>query len=204
MLQFSPNPNIEPIPVNEILAHQNTFEIPEQWGFHSTRLIVKDIDLYRTLLELPQDKEVVRPSRKYLKFPDGPTNENLVVVMMPFKPEFEPVWETIQSTIYDEGLNCERADSIWNEDSILDDIVGLLWRARIVITDYTSHNANVFYETGIAHTLGRQFIPLTQPDDEIPFDLNQLRTLKYETTKVGMRKLRLELGQRIRTILQTV
>src|SRR5699024_7377998 len=114
---------------------------------HRTRLIVKDIDLYRTLLEIRQSNEVVRPSRKYLNFPDGPRDEGLVVVMMPFGAEFKPVWETIQSTVLSEGLNCERADSIWNEDSILDDIVGLLWRARIVITDYTSHNANVFYET---------------------------------------------------------
>lgn len=203
MLQFSPNPDIEPIPVNEILAHQNAFEISGQWGFHRTRLMVKDIDLYRTLLEIRQSNEVVRPSRKYLNFPDGPRDEGLVVVMMPFGSEFKPVWETIQSTVLSEGLNCERADSIWNEDSILDDIVGLLWRARIVITDYTSHNANVFYETGIAHTLGRQCIPITQPHDEIPFDLTHIRTLKYETTEIGMKQLRLDLGQRIRTIMET-
>lgn len=203
MLQFVPNSNIEPIPVNEILANQNAFHVTQPWDFHRTRLMVKDVDLYRTLLELRQSSEVVRPSRKYLKFPDDLTDENLVVVMMPFNPEFEPVWETIQSTIYDAGLNCQRADSIWDADSIMDDIVGLLWRARIVITDYTSHNANVFYETGIAHTLGRQCIPLTQPGDEIPFDLKQLRTLKYETTDIGLKQLKLALGKRIRKILET-
>lgn len=203
MLEFTPNANIDPIPVNELLANQNAFDVDDPWGFHRTRLIVKDIDLYRTLLELRQSREVVRPSRKYLKFPDGPTDENLVVVMMPFKSEFKPVWEAIQRTVYDVGLNCERADSIWDEDSIMDDIVGLLWRARIVITDYTSHNANVFYETGIAHTLGRKCIPLTQRTDEIPFDLKHLRTLKYETTDIGLKQLKLELGERVRNILRT-
>lgn len=203
MLQFVPNSNIEPIPVNEILANQSTFDVAGGWGFHRTRLMVKEIDLYRTLLELRQSSEVIRPSRKYLNFPDGPTDENLVVVMMPFKPEFEPVWETIQETIYDAGLNCERADSIWDEDSIMDDIVGLLWRARIVITDYTGHNANVFYETGIAHTLGRQCIPITQSTDEIPFDLKSIRTLKYETDVIGMKRFKLELGKRVRNILGT-
>lgn len=202
LLQFTPNPNVDPIPVNDILANQNAFDVEQSWGFHRTRLIVKDIDLYRTLLELRQAGEVVRPSRKYLKFPDGPTDGNLVVVMMPFKPEFKPVWETIQRTVYDAGLNCERADSIWDEDSIMDDIVGLLWRARIVITDYTSHNANVFYETGIAHTLGRRCIPLTQPADEIPFDLKHLRTLKYEATDIGLKQLKIDLGERIRNILR--
>lgn len=201
MLEFTPNANIDTIPVNELLANRNALDVDDPWGFHRTRLMVKDIDLYRTLLELRQSREVVRPSLKYLNFPDGPTDENLVVVMMPFKPEFNRVWETIQRTVYEAGLNCERADSIWDEDSIMDDIVGLLWRARIVITDYTSYNANVFYETGIAHTLGRQCIPLTQPADEIPFDLKHLRTLKYETTDIGLKKLKLELGERIRNIL---
>ncbi len=203
MLQFTPNVNIAPIPVNELLANQDAFDIEQPWGFHRTRLIVKDIDLYRTLLERRQSSETVCPSRKYLNFPDGPTDENLVVVMMPFSREFEPVWETIQHTVFDVGLNCDRADSIWAEDAIMDDIVGLLWRARIVITDYTSHNANVFYETGIAHTLGRQCIPLTQATDEIPFDLKHLRTLKYETSDIGLKQLKLELGVRIRNILRT-
>lgn len=202
MLQFVPNLNIEPVPVNEILANQNSFDVVGGWGFHRTRLMVKDIDLYRTLLELRQSSDVVRPSRKYLNFPDGPTDESLVVVMMPFRPEFEPIWETIQETIFEAGLNCERADSIWDEDSIMDDIVGLLWRARIVITDYTGHNANVFYETGIAHTLGRQCIPITQPKDKIPFDLTTIRTLKYETDVIGLKKLKLDLGRRVRSILK--
>lgn len=164
--------------------------------------MVKDFNLYRILFELRQSSEVIRPSRKYLKFPDGPMDENLVVVMMPFRHELKPVWETIQHTVYEAGLDCQRADSIWDEDSIMDDIVGLLWRARIVITDYTGHNANVFYETGIAHTLGRQCIPLTQLSDEIPFDLRHLRTLKYETTAIGLKKLKLDLSERIRNILE--
>lgn len=202
MLEFIPNSKVGPIPVNDILANQNAFDVEQPWGFHRTRLMVKELDLYRTLLELRQSGEGIRPSRKYLKFPDGPINENLVVAMMPFKDEFEPVWETIQRTVYEAGLNCERADSIWDEDSIMDDIVGLLWRARIVITDYTGHNANVFYETGIAHTLGRQCIPLTQSADDIPFDLKHLRTLKYETTDIGLKQLKLGLGERIRNILR--
>ncbi|WP_131105714.1 hypothetical protein [Ornithinimicrobium sufpigmenti] len=202
LLQFTPNPHILPIPVNEILANRETFDVEGEWGFHRTRLTVKEIDLYRTLLELGQSREAVRPSRRYLNFPEGPVDPGLVVVMMPFRAEFEPVWQAIQSVVYDAGLNCERADSIWDKDSIMDDIVGLLWRAQIVITDYTSHNANVFYETGIAHTLGKHCIPLTQPADEIPFDLRHLRTLMYEPSEIGLKRLKLKLGDRIQKILQ--
>lgn len=200
-VQFMPNPNMDAIPVNNLLANQDAFEIEQPWGFHRTRLMVKDIDLYRTLLELDSNVDVVRPSRKYLNFPEGPAAENLVVVMMPFSSEFDSVWRAIQSATYSIGLTCSRADSIWDEDTIMDDVVKLLWRARLVVTDYTGHNANVFYETGIAHTLGRQCIPLAQSVSEIPFDLKHIRTLPYENSESGLKRLEFELSERLRKLM---
>ena len=39
----------------------------------------------------------------------------------------------------------------------VDDIINLIWRARVVIADLSSKNPNVFYETGIAHTRARGY-----------------------------------------------
>lgn len=83
----------------------------------------------------------------------------------------------------------------------MDDVVKLLWRARLVVTDYTGHNANVFYETGIAHTLGRQCIPLAQSVSEIPFDLKHIRTLPYENSESGLKRLEFELSERLRKLM---
>jgi len=49
---------------------------------------------------------------------------------------------------------------------------------------------NVFYELGIAHTLGRTVIIITQNEDDIPFDLRHLRYFKYEDNKEGWKKLK--------------
>lgn len=45
----------------------------------------------------------------------------------------------------------------------MDDVISLIWRSRVVIADFTTRNLNVFYETGIAHTLGGDVIQIAQP-----------------------------------------
>ena len=43
----------------------------------------------------------------------------------------------------------------------------------------------MFYETGIAHTLGKHVIPITQSSDDVPFDLRHHRYILYTTTVRG-------------------
>jgi len=57
------------------------------------------------------------------------------------------------------------------------------------------------YETGIAHTLGKTVIPITQSLDDIPSDLGHHRALKYLPNDEGYRTLSNELYKRIKTIL---
>ena len=42
-----------------------------------------------------------------------------------------------------------------------------------MVVDFSGKNANVMYETGIAHTLGKKVIPITQRIDDIPSDMQQ-------------------------------
>src|SRR6266700_3613748 len=44
----------------------------------------------------------------------------------------------------------------------------LIDRSRVVICDCTKRNPNVFYEIGIAYTLGRDVILITQNDADVP------------------------------------
>ena len=74
-----------------------------------------------------------------------------------------------------------RADDIESQRSILSDIVQQIAQCDLIVADLTSSNPNVFYELGIAHTLGRPVILMTQNLDEIPFDLRLLRTVEYST-----------------------
>jgi hypothetical protein len=49
------------------------------------------------------------------------------------------------------------------------------------------------YETGIAHTLGKHVIPITQSFEDIPFDMRHHRVLKYLPNLEGLDKLSTEL-----------
>ena len=67
-------------------------------------------------------------------------------VMMPFDPRFRPVHELCEEL----GRRCIRADDIWENDVVMQDVVSLIDRSRVVIADCTGRNPNVFYEIGIA------------------------------------------------------
>ena len=91
--------------------------------------------------------------------PDADPQPDLVAVMMPFAKEFDGVLSAIQAASARNGLKCLRADDIWEESTIIQDIFNLIFRAQIVVVDFTEKNPNVMYETGIAHTLGKHVIP---------------------------------------------
>jgi hypothetical protein len=62
------------------------------------------------------------------------------------------------------------------------DMFALIVEADIVVCDITVHNANVFYELGIRHSLRKKHTVLIKGDpsaDTTPFDLSTDRYLKY-------------------------
>jgi hypothetical protein len=92
----------------------------------------------------------------------------------------------------------------YGEDSaIIQDIFNLVFRAQIVVVDFTAKNPNVMYETGIAHTLGKTVIPISQSMDDVPFDLKHHRVLTYLRNGEGLAALTDALHRRIAYISQT-
>lgn len=148
-----------------------------------------------------------KPSAKKLTFaphvfdvPDLTLDNELVAVMMPFRKEFEHVYESVRQACAASGFRCLRADDIWEESAIIQDIFNLLLRARIVVVDFSGKNPNVMYETGIAHTLGKIVIPLTQSLEDVPFDMVHHRVLKYLPNSEGYSALRVALEAKLRQL----
>jgi hypothetical protein len=98
--------------------------------------------------------------------PDGSPDKSLVSVMMPFGAEFGGAFRSIQNACARAGLKCQRADNIWESETLIQDIFALIYRSHIVVCDLSGRNPNVFYETGIAHTLGKHVVPITQSKDD--------------------------------------
>jgi len=115
--------------------------------------------------------------------------ETDVFVIMPFNEKFKPVYDDhIKRVCRNMSLSCKRADDIFSPQVIMENIWSLIYNTKIIICDCTDKNPNVFYELGIAHTIGKNVILLTQNEDDIPFDIKQLRYIKYDYTPNGMTK----------------
>ena len=125
---------------------------------------------------------------------------DLVAVMMPFSAEFAAVYEAIKQATNRCSLRCLRVDDIWEESAIIQDIFNLIFKAQVVIVDFSGKNPNVMYETGIAHTLGKHVIPISQTLDDVPFDIRHHRVLRYLPNTEGMLKLSSDLATKLRQV----
>lgn len=147
-----------------------------------------------------ESKRLITFSPQVFKIPDKSLQDKLVSVMMPFAAEFNDTYEAIKEACAGAGLLCRRADDIWNDSTVIQDIFELIYCARIVIVDFTGKNSNVLYETGIAHTLGKHVVPITQSVDDVPFDLRHHRVLKYLPNTEGYKALAKGLAERLKTL----
>lgn len=114
-------------------------------------------------------------------------------ILMPFTEVWsDRVWKHIKEIAKKDGYIVERADSLYGHN-ILEDIWTAINESSIIIADITSKNANVFYEIGISHTLGKKVVLLTQSVEDIPFDFKNYRHIVYEDNIDGFRYLEAEL-----------
>lgn len=182
-----------------ILANRAELHMPHDFEFSRNHWAVKDVDLYRFLLR------TVRPRRQRPTVFQIAEHENiepaLASAMMPFEAGFNVVYDAIRQASDNAGLRCRRADDIWENAAIIQDVVALIDRSRIVVCDCSGRNPNVFYEAGIAHTLGREVILITQNDQDIPFDLRHLRYIRYLDNAEGRANLTQQLQARMQTLL---
>lgn len=161
--------------------------------FQRTHWAIKDADLFQVLL---QNLEPRRQKPRVFDIPDIEDIEpTLVSVMMPIHPDFDRIYTTISQAAEAAGLHCRRADDIWENPAIIQDVVSLIDRSKIVVCDCSGRNPNVFYEIGIAHTLGREVTLITQSDEDIPFDLRHLRYVRYLNNAEGLSELSTRLQQ---------
>lgn len=200
-LEYVLDPDIPPIP-NSMLFGQaaddlqisTTNAIPESSRNHWS---IKDVDLFKVLLRRGLGQG---PKPKVFELSTEPTDETLVAVMMPFDVVFNPVYAALQTAVGEVGMTCRRADDIWENDHVVEDVALLLCKAAVVVCDLSGRNPNVFYETGIAHTLGREVILIAQTAADVPFDVASIRHIRYLPNGEGLAKLGVDLKRRLETL----
>jgi hypothetical protein len=103
-----------------------------------------------------------------------------VFVLMPFDPKMRPIYDDhILNVARGLKLVALRADDFFTTGHVMSDVWRAIYYTRLVIADCTERNPNVFYEIGVAHTLGRPVVLITQNAQDVPFDLRHIRFIQY-------------------------
>lgn len=89
---------------------------------------------------------------------------------------------------------------IFSVNNVVHDIWSAICGAKLIIGDCTGRNPNVFYELGIAHTLGKPIVLTTQHSHDVPFDVSHVRYLQYDPTVAGMRQFGRALTETIQAL----
>jgi len=119
-----------------------------------------------------------------------------VFVIMRFSDEFRDMYELgIKPAAESAGALCERVDEQMFTQNILDRIYKQIQRADFIVAEMTGRNANVFYEAGFAHGVGKPIIFVTKSADDIPFDLRHYPHVVYGDRIAVLKK---ELEKKIR------
>ncbi len=179
-------------------ADPNNFDIVDR--YINTKFLGGGVNI--SSIEMPGKRIYFTPS--VFQIPPTETEQNLLSVMMPFDTGFAAVHTAIKAAADRKGMSCQRADDIWVHTEIIQDVFSLIYRSYIVVCDFTGKNPNVLYEAGIAHTLGKHVIPITQYPADIPFDLRTHRYIQYHNNAEGHTKLITDVANRIETLLPNV
>ena len=186
------------------------------FGFHFLRSILEYDDAHKEaavaqIAEQCIDEELENIERQRRTVRLNPifqgreflVNDRLVFVLSPFQESFDTIYEDhIRPSVESiRGLSCLRADDIYDNGPIIEDIWRCTSEAQLLVAELTGRNPNVFYETGIAHTVGKEVILITQSMEDVPFDLKHLRCIVYEYTPRGMKTLESNLKNTILNIL---
>jgi hypothetical protein len=163
--------------------------------------------LQRVLDELVPDGIIEADRAKYLTRLTAPARENLrsagyesaskphVFVAMPFhKGMIDTFRYGIEKPVNDAGFLCERADFAVFAGDVLQWMKERIASAELVIADLTGANPNVYLEVGYAWGVKKRTVLLVNADDELKFDVQSQRCLKYETISDLEEKLRKELS----------
>jgi len=120
------------------------------------------------------------------------------LMVMPLEAYWsDPIWNCVKHTL--EGLNYKylhRAYAL-NEEGTLENTWQAMNEVDWIIVDLTYRQPDVFYILGIAHTLGKDVLMITQHERDIPLELRKFNYLVYDNNLAGLEKLQIELTKRL-------
>jgi nucleoside 2-deoxyribosyltransferase len=178
----------------------------EQPGAQTKDIDQTEIENLRREVELFKSRTIeTTPAQQSAQHTRPAEGKRRCFVVMPFvDQDLQVVYEDfIKPTLVDYcKLYCERGGDVFGSNVIMDDIRKSIGAADVILADLTRKNANVFYEVGICHALGKPVLLLSQSIDDVPFDLRHRRVLLYEYSPRGCKLLERDLRENMSAVLR--
>ena len=107
---------------------------------------------------------------------------SMVMCLMPFHKRYDKVYVALQNACKKCGYNAIRSDNQFVSGDILKYTIELILKAQIIIAVIDGRNPNVFYEIGVAHSLGKLVVLVSNIADfqSVPFDIRNNRMVLYK------------------------
>ena len=159
---------------------------PRFWEYYQAMRLLSAFNQ----LDLSQSREIslMWVSPKHFEPKNFEIDEQLIVILMPLSTDWSnDVFVALKKIkkVKERTYRFWRSDQRFQDDKIMQSIWEEINKARFIIADCTGKNPNVFYELGIAHTLGKSVFICAQNRDDIPFDLAAIRSYEYGSPRPG-------------------
>ncbi len=124
--------------------------------------------------------------------------------IIPFDKELTPLIDGMKAEAKEIGIQLLLpGEQIEPQVSIAELVYSEITRSDLVVAEITHPNANVFYEIGLAHAVGKPVIFLIQEGaSEIPFDFRIYTVLSYSLTPKGIDEFRLRFNKLIEEFIR--
>ncbi len=183
ILEFEDDPRVDP-PQHDSIRVSNTW-IKLQTGL---RVSLHD------LVKISRDGRGMAVMPLFGRPPKTDDHPDIFVIM-PFNQEYNAVYtDHVKKVAHELGLSVRRADERLDSGEIMKAIWDDIFHAKVVLAECTERNANVFYELGIVHTLGKPTVMIRRKGKNAPFDISGLRWIEYQYTPPGMTEFEQQLA----------
>lgn len=136
--------------------------------------------------EHARQAELVAPLIGEIHPDPGPGRDRTCLALLPFRDRTRAVYDDIVSPVVEKsGYLPVIADRPRGIQAIQEDVIDQIERASVIVADITDDNPNVNYEIGIARTLGRAIILISESREKIPFYYRGQRCHRYDREDPG-------------------
>jgi len=106
-------------------------------------------------------------------------------------PDYEDLYADVIEPVCDKmGLKAFKATETYAPGLVIADITKQIQESRVIIAEITPINANVYYEAGYSVALKKPLILIADREiKELPFDIRPYRTIFYENSIGGKKKV---------------